>query len=283
MSTAYHPETDGLTERTNGTLQQYLKTCVNNTRDNWDTYLPMAEFALNSAYQESIKNSPFFLTYGEQPRLPIDMLAQGVDDSVPAVKELLDNLKGALENARGNIVAAQQAQKKHADKHRRSHMFKSGDIVLLDTRNLKLKGSTKLRNRYIGPFKLLRQIGENNFEIDLPTSFKIHRVFHVSLIKPYHQREGEEEVQDAEDIGSEEILNEDTLEFEVEKILEERKVKDNHGRKQRQFLIKWKNYPDKDNTWEDEGNCGNAKTTIKNFWQHQTMKNQKAMWKITYQ
>ena len=71
LSTAFHPQTDGMTERTNATLEQYLRAYINYQQDNWTTYLPLAEFAYNNGYQETIKTTPFFATYGQNPESEI--------------------------------------------------------------------------------------------------------------------------------------------------------------------------------------------------------------------
>ena len=123
----------------------------------------MAEFAINGARQESTGFSPFYLTYGEEPITPIDRLNPQVGRDVPGVEKIVEAITEALRQAKENILKAQATQKKQVDKHKRNHGIGPGDLVLLDNRNLRLKGGKKLQARYIGPFRVIDKIGNDNF------------------------------------------------------------------------------------------------------------------------
>ena len=158
---------DSQTERVNRTLQQVIWTSVNYHRNNWDEYLSIVEFAINNTYQESTKTTPYMLMYGVQPRMPIDQKIMVKMDASSA-KKFITDMQEALHRARENILKAQEAQKRQSDKHRQSYKFKEGDLVLLNNKNLRTPdNSAKLRLRFIGPFKIVKQMSLDNFKLDL--------------------------------------------------------------------------------------------------------------------
>jgi hypothetical protein len=134
LSTAYHPQSDGQTERTNRTLEQILRANVNYWQNDWHSHLPAAEFAINSSPNESTGFSPFELMYGKNPECPINLTDKEI--RVPSAEDTVKKISEAISIARENIIRSQLNQKRHADKHRRSHKFQIGDQVMLDNRNL---------------------------------------------------------------------------------------------------------------------------------------------------
>ena len=190
LSTAFHPCTDGTTERKHRTIQQMLRHFVCSSHDDWDRILPAAEFAVNNAVQDSRKQSPFYLNYGFHPRTPLSVnLPRG--NKNPAALAWLKEQKKAMELARACLHAAQQSMKARADKSRRPITFAAGDQVMLSTRNLKHPGTRKFAPRWTGPFKVSALVGPEGkpavaVRLALPDKWRIHPVFHVSLIKHYH-------------------------------------------------------------------------------------------------
>ena len=110
---------------------------------------------------------------------------------VPAAEEFLSRMRQTIEISRRNIRLAQQAQKRQADKHRRNHQFKIGDLVLLSDQNLisTERKSRKLKLRFEEPFKITDQIGENSFKLNLDGKLHVHPVFRASLLRPYHEND----------------------------------------------------------------------------------------------
>jgi hypothetical protein len=248
MSTAYHPETDGQTERANRTLEETLRAYVNERHSDWDLHLAVVALAHNSALHASTRYSPFFLNHGRHPRLPSSFLST----SCPAASELVNTLHEALEGAKSNLAKAQRAQKHFADKRRRPCTFAVGDKVLLSTANLNMRSPgqvRKLQPKWVGPFSILRSFG-TSFELELPAQYsRIHPVFHASVLRPYidgtHRFPGREVLSRPLP-----ILNDDgEEEFEIDRILE-KKVTGKGTRQKTLYLVKWKGYPDSDNTWE---------------------------------
>ena len=188
LSTAFHPQTDGQTERCNRILEEYLRHYVNSVQDDWDNWLSLAEFAYNNSTHESTGYTPFFLNYGRHPLTPAAQ-ATGTPPSnkVPAAATFATNITTALDNAKKMIQAARARQKAWADRRRRHVEFTVGEQVLLDTRNIKLRtpGKQKLLPKYIGPFKILSKIGEVSYKLELPSEIQVHPVFHASLLHPF--------------------------------------------------------------------------------------------------
>jgi len=154
LSTAFHPQTDGQTQRTNAILEQYLRAYINYQQDNWCSYLPLAEFTYNNGYQETIKNTPFFANYRINPEYEmIGHLIQGKQTKPEEMSQLHESL-------RNEMVAAQLRQKEYYDLHRKRDLEQhSGDMVWLLPRNMKTtRPSKKLDYKKIGPFKMLAKI-----------------------------------------------------------------------------------------------------------------------------
>jgi len=181
LSTAFHPQTDGQTKRTNAILEQYLRAYINYQQDDWCGYLPLAEFAYNNGYQETIKNTPFFANYGINPEYEmISHLIQGKQTKP-------EEMTCSHESLRNEMVAAQLQQKEYYDLRRKPNPnLQSGDMVWLLPRNIKTtRPSKKLDYKQIGPFKILAKIGTSAYKLALPPSMTIHNTFHISLLEPY--------------------------------------------------------------------------------------------------
>jgi hypothetical protein len=161
-----------------------LRHYVNPVQDDWDEFLTGVEFAYNSFWQESVRNTPFVLNYGQQPRIPIsgNSMCQ-----VSTTQNFVEHMTHVIGEAKKHLIVAQQRQKFYTDKNRREVSFEVDQQVLVSTANIKLKvlGARKLLPRWIGPFRVVQRIGMVAYRVQPPDTFKIHDVFHVSLLRPY--------------------------------------------------------------------------------------------------
>src|SRR6185295_6831912 len=226
MSTAFHPQSDGQTERANRTLEQMMRNWVNYKHDNWDLQLAAVEFAYNNAKQSSTSISPFKLVTGQDPIVPLSLTTSvEIDTNVPSTEDFVKKIADGIKKAMEKLQEAQKSQKKYADKGRRDEVFKIGDLVMLSTKNIQVdtqknRPSRKLQPRYIGPFQIIQVISDVNYKLELPGTMKIHPVFHVSLLKRYI--ENSEEFPFRIQLPPPPIQVDGEVEYEVEKILDKR-------------------------------------------------------------
>ncbi|CAH9114854.1 unnamed protein product [Cuscuta epithymum] len=188
LSTAFHPTTDGQTERTIQTLEDMLRACVLDLQGSWDEHLDLVEFSYNNSYHASIGMAPYEALYGQKCRSPLcwgDMVDQVVlgpqylQDTIEKIKVIQERMK-----------AAQDRQKSYADLGRKPAEFELGEKVLLKvspTRGVMRFGKKgKLSPRFIGPYDILEKVGKVAYRLALPTELdKVHNVFHVSQLKKY--------------------------------------------------------------------------------------------------
>ena len=216
LSTAYHPQTDGQTERINRILEDTLRHYISPRQDDWDEHLPHIEFSYNNAYQESIATSPFMLTYGVHPRVPgLAAPDRNQADRFPGVHSFRRRIDRRLQLAKECIAKAQARQETYYNQHRREAEFQVGQEVLLSTAHIRIAspGIPKLLPKYIGLFKVEARQGPLAYRLKLPDQYGIHPVFHVSLLKAYKAAPHKKPPPPPDIIGDEE-------EFEVEDILQ---------------------------------------------------------------
>jgi hypothetical protein len=148
--------------------------------------LPQAEFSVNNAWQESVKNTPFMLYFGQQPRTPLNQ-SGGREVRVPQANNFARTLEENLARAKASFLAARSRQKLFAHQRRNEVELVVGQNVLLSTINFKLAhpGTRTLLPKWVGPFKVVERIGKVTYKVELPPNCKMHNMFHVQLLKPY--------------------------------------------------------------------------------------------------
>lgn len=183
-STAYHPRTDGQTERANQTVETYLRHFVSDRQDDWVDLLPIAEFVFNNSVSASTGFSPFFSQFAFHPRA--NTLSEG--STVPAADRLLNDLTTVQETLQDNLLRAKEVQRTYFDQRARDAPdYVAGDWVWLLRRNIATtRPSGKLDFKRLGPFCIDQVMGKDIYSLILPDDLsRIHPVFHTSLLLPF--------------------------------------------------------------------------------------------------
>ena len=249
FSTAFHPQTDGQSERTIQTLEDMLRACILDFQGSWNKYLPLVEFAYNNSYHSTIDMAPYEALYGRKCRSPIHW--DEIGEKKFLGPELVQRTIEAVEKIRKRMLTAHSRQKSYADTRRRDLKFEVGDKVFLKVSPMKgvmrfgKKG--KLSPRFVGPFEVLERIGVVAYRLALPPSLSaVHNVFHVSMLRKY--------ISDPSH-----VLNYEPLQLNQDLTYEEKPMrildtKEKELRNKRIPLVKvlWKNHSTEEATWEME-------------------------------
>ncbi|KAK8944961.1 ER lumen protein retaining receptor [Platanthera zijinensis] len=246
-SSSYHPQTDGLTERINRCLEQYLRIFSHEHPNNWSEYLNSAEYHYDTSYNSSTNMTPFEVMYGRPPPSLLPYTAgttsnEAVDATLQTREELLHCLKQ-------NLHKAQQRMKAQADRKRKELKLDKGDWVLLKLhpyRQLTMSRprGRKLNLKYYGPFQVLDTIGATAYKLLLPPESRIHPVFHASMIKPYIGDPRAQIVNLPPDQWKNNPLHQPLAIINTQNILRK-------GQPVSQALVQWEGHAPADSTWED--------------------------------
>jgi len=188
MSYAYHPQTDGQSERVIQSLEDSLRTCILDHLGNWDEVLLLVDFTYNNSYQASIGMAPYEALYGKRCRNPLCWYQDG--ESFLLEPDLLQQTTEKVQLVRDRLQTSQSRQKAYADRRRRPLEFEAGEHVFLRVTRTTGVGrairSWKLSPKFLGPYQILRRIGLMAYEIALPPQLaNLHPVFHVSHLRKY--------------------------------------------------------------------------------------------------
>ena len=183
LSTAFHAEIDGLSERMHRSIEQILCCYVSTQQGIQDLLLPMCEFTLNSTRSASTGISPAYVLFGREPTLPLENAVCAVTDGpVQSVTDFVANMESTLQLVQSAMTRSAAYMADYANRHHCEVTFAVDSYVWLSTDHLKLPTnlSGKLASRYVGPFKVIEQINPVAFHLLLPDGWKVHDVFHVS-------------------------------------------------------------------------------------------------------
>jgi hypothetical protein len=249
FSSAYHPQTDGQTERVNQILEDMLRACARKDNQSWDKCLPYAKFSYNNSYQESIKMAPFEFLYGRKCMTPLFWNEPGENQFFGL--DILREAKRQVQMVRENLKLAQSRLKNYANNRRRELRFQVGDFMYLKVSPMRglhrFKITGKLAPRYIGPFKILEQRGEVAYHLELPPQLSnVHDVFHVSQLRKC-LRVPEEQMPLEELIAGEDLTYQ---EYSVKILDASEKVTWNNRYKM--CKVQWSNHTEEEATWEKE-------------------------------
>ncbi|GJW40501.1 putative reverse transcriptase domain-containing protein [Tanacetum coccineum] len=192
MSIAYHPQTDGQSERTIQTLEDMLRAYVIDFGNGWVRHLPVVEFSYNNSYHASIKAAPFEALYGRKCRSPVCWAEVG-QVQLTGPKMVQETTEKVIQ-IKQRMQAARDRQKSYADLKCKPMEFQVGDRVILKVSPWKgvvcFGKRGKLNPRYVGPFKVLEKIGTIAYKLELPQELsRVHNTFHVSNLKKCYSDE----------------------------------------------------------------------------------------------
>jgi len=198
LSTVFHPQTDGQTERVNQELEQYLRMFINHRQEQWPEWLGTAEFAYNNKVYLSTKTSSFKANYGQDPRMGFKGRRKG---KYAGAEKFIKKMKKIQEEVKAVLGKVQVDMKKYANRKRSDiEEYKVGDLVMLSTKDLKYqmieRRMEKLTERFLGSYKVKEIVSSNAVKLELPSIVKIHPVVNVSRIWRYMgQVEGQKKEQ----------------------------------------------------------------------------------------
>jgi hypothetical protein len=177
LSTAYHPQTDGITERVNQEIEAYLSIYCASHPEDWPQALHTMEFTHNNRQHADRQHTPFELMFGESPvAIPLSF----ENTKYPSMEEKMTTL---LRNREEALAAHELARSRMADRRKSTFTpFKKGDQVWLDSRNLKTIYHKKMKPKREGPFTITEVLGPVTYRLKLPTTWRIHNVFHAALL-----------------------------------------------------------------------------------------------------
>jgi hypothetical protein len=186
MSTAYHPQSDGQTERVNQCVETFLRCFANACPRQWRTYLDQAEFWYNTNWHSALGRSPFEVLYGYPPRQ--FGIATGPDTPITDLASWLSDRALMTDVIRQHLNRAKQRMKRQADEHRSERQFQVGDLVFVKLQpyiqsSLAHHTNQKLSFKFFGPYRVLARVGTIAYRLELPVSSSVHPVFHVSQLK----------------------------------------------------------------------------------------------------
>lgn len=247
MSTAYHPQSDGCTERVNQCLEQYLRSMTSQVPKKWASWLTAAEWWYNTTFHTTLDSTPYQIVYGVQPR-HLPWLHRN-HTNISSLETMLAERQQQWSVLREVLESAQSRMKSYADAKRSEREFAVGDWVYLKLQpyrqvTVAIRKNLKLSARYFGPYEILEKVGAVAYKLDLPATSRVHPVFHVSQLK---KAVGQAKIHRQ----LPQVTEQGTFDLSPLRKLDSRSVVKDH-KVAHQVLIQWKGCSIEEATWEDE-------------------------------
>jgi len=264
FTSGYHPEADGQTERTNQTLEQYLRIYCNYQQSDWVQLLPLAEFTYNNTTSLTTEFSPFFANKGYHPHLDVHPDRAILSD---VAHQYSANLKEVHTQLKISIGDAQARYKRAADNHRvPAPEINIGDRVFVLAKPIRTTcPSRKLAERYLGPFEVTDRPGSLSYRVNLPEHLRaIHPVFHVSQLEPAPISQ----IPNRVETPPPPIELDGALEFEVAQVLDSKL--DNRRSDPLMYYVRWLGYEGtaEEYSWLTAADLTNATRLVAKFHRH---------------
>jgi hypothetical protein len=249
FSTAFHPATDGQTERTIQTLEDMLRACVMDFQGSWVDRLPLIEFSYNNSYHASIGMAPYEVLYGRKCRTPLCW--SDISETMVIGPQIIEEMTDQVRLIQQKMKEAQDRHKSYADLKRRPLEFQVGDKVFLKvspTKGVKrFNQKGKLSPKFIGPYDIVERVGDLAYRLNLPANLgRVHDVFHVSQLKKYIADPSH--VLDPEPVELDPALS---YEEQPVKILDH-KTRETRNKSVKLVKVLWTNHQSEEATWEAE-------------------------------
>ena len=245
LSTTFHPQTNGQTKKQNNTMEVYLQAFINFEQNDWAKLLPMAKFAYNNAKNASTGYTPLELNCGYHPR---NFYEEDLDrrSKSKTAKELSFELQELMTICQQNLYHVQELKKQGHNKEVKPQSYAPSEKIWLSSKYLKTKRNQKLEAKIFGPFLVLHLINKQVYKLKLLKKWRIHNIFHISLLEKDTTKKGQ--------------MNNMQLEFEAGNNKEYKVdgiwdsavyVRESAGQLSGlYYLILQKGYPEEENTWE---------------------------------
>ncbi|KAI2656914.1 Transposon Tf2-6 polyprotein [Labeo rohita] len=243
LTSGYHPQANGQAERLNQELTRFLRSYCQDHQEDWSRFILWAEYAQNSLRKPSTNLTPFQCVLGYQPPL---FPWSGEPSELPAVNSWFQQSEETWNRAHVHLQRAIHRTKTQADRRRRAGpLYEPGQWVWLSTRDLRLRlPCKKLSPRYVGPFKISRQITPVSFRLELPPEYRISPTFHISLLKPAGRPGGAENLEGIVQQGPTPLIIDGEEVYRVNTILDSRR-----RRGRLQYLVDWEDFGPEEQSW----------------------------------
>ncbi|KAL0150605.1 hypothetical protein M9458_054085, partial [Cirrhinus mrigala] len=238
---------NGQAERLNQELTRFLRSYCQDHQEDWSRYLFWAEYAQNSLHKPATNLTPFQCILGFQ--LPLFPWS-GEPSSLPAVNSWFQRSEETWIRSHVHLQGAIRRTQEQANRRRRPNPpYEPGQWVWLSTRDLRLcLPCKKLSPRYVGPFKIIKQITPVSYRLELPSDYRISPTFHVSLFKPAGAPEGRENLDETAPQGPPPVLVDGEEVYRVNTILDSRR-----RRGHLQYLVDWEGFGPEERSWVSAG------------------------------